>query len=336
MIRRLAHRCLLLLAVGTAGAACGMPAAARAAPLSAAAFAGLAASCAPAVAAATLEAVARTESGLDPWALHDNTTGASEKPASLEAALAAAGRWLARGDKVDLGLMQINSANLAALGMTVPAALDPCAALAGGAAVLRAAYDGGTTAAERQAALLMALSRYNTGSPFKGIMNGYARRVIANRDTGQGNRVKGVWGVFECQERLKTRGFTPGPQQRRSLCNPFRDAGLGPLAPAGSGQRPGSSKTPFTRLPWDTGTPPALSAAAQVFPTPSAAPPAGPPAWDVWEQAASARAHGALWLVAPTPAPGNQPSPPATASPAATMVAAGQAGASIQPISRSQ
>ena len=267
MVRRLAHCGLLLLAVETAGAACGMPAAAPAAPLSAAAFAGLAASCAPAVATATLEAVARTESGLDPWALHDNTTGASEKPASLEAALAAAGRWLARGDKVDLGLMQINSANLAALGMTVPAALDPCAALAGGAAVLRAAYDGGTTAAERQAALLMALSRYNTGSPFKGIMNGYARRVIANRDTG---------------------------------------------------------------------TPPARSAAAQVFPAPPAAPPDGPPAWNVWEQAASARTHGAPWLVAPAPAPGDQPSQPATASPATTRVAAGQAGASTQPISRSQ
>jgi hypothetical protein len=26
----------------------------------------------------------------------------------------------------------------------------------------------------------MALSRYNTGSPFKGILNGYARRVIAS------------------------------------------------------------------------------------------------------------------------------------------------------------
>jgi type IV secretion system protein VirB1 len=80
--------------------------------------------------------------------------------------------------------MQINSANLPALGMTVTDALDPCSSLAGGAAVLRAAYGGGSTQAEQQAALLMALSRYNTGTPFEGIMNGYVHTVLEN--TGKG------------------------------------------------------------------------------------------------------------------------------------------------------
>ena len=64
--------------------------------------------------------------------------------------------------------------------MTARAALDPCVSLAGGAAVLQAAYGGGKTTSDQQAALLIALSRYNTGSPFQGIMNGYARRVMAN------------------------------------------------------------------------------------------------------------------------------------------------------------
>ena len=70
------------------------------------------------------------------------------------------------------------------LGLTARSALEPCASLAGSAAVLQAAYGGGKTSAEQQAALLMALSHYNTGSPFKGILNGYARRVIANADAG--------------------------------------------------------------------------------------------------------------------------------------------------------
>ncbi len=78
--------------------------------------------------------------------------------------------------------MQINSANLPALGMTIGAALDPCASLAGGAAVLRAAYGSGPVDTGQQAALLMALSIYNTGSPLKGIMNGYARRVMRHAD----------------------------------------------------------------------------------------------------------------------------------------------------------
>lgn len=164
--------------------ACGVPVAAGAAPLSTADFEALAARCAPAVPVATLEAVAKTESGLDPWVLHDNTMKVSEAPPSLQAALSDARQWIGRGDSVDLGLMQINSANLSGLGMTVRSALDPCASLAGGAAVLQAAYGGGQSSAEQQAALLMALSRYNTGSPFKGILNGYARQVIANANGG--------------------------------------------------------------------------------------------------------------------------------------------------------
>ena len=156
------------------------PAATIGAPLSENNFPILASHCAPTVPVATLKAIASTESGLDPWALHDNSTGKSERPVSLAQAVSDAARWIDRGDSVDVGLMQINSSNLSALNMTVSSALDSCASLKGGAAVLRAAYGGGDTNAEQQAAMLMALSRYNTGSPFRGIMNGYARTVVAN------------------------------------------------------------------------------------------------------------------------------------------------------------
>jgi type IV secretion system protein VirB1 len=129
----------------------------------------LADKCAPSIAVSTLEAVAKTESNLNPWALHDNTTGVSESPIDGNSAFIDATAWISHGDSVDIG-------------MTVRSALDPCRSLAGGAAVLQAAYGGGQTTAEQQVALLMALSRYNTGSPLRGIMNGYARRVIANAD----------------------------------------------------------------------------------------------------------------------------------------------------------
>jgi type IV secretion system protein VirB1 len=157
-----------------------IPSVALAGTLSLTEFTALAQRCAPLVPAGTLAAVAQTESGLDPLALHDNTTNQSEKPENLKLAFTQAEEWLRRGDSVDIGLMQINAANLPALGMTAAAALDPCAALAGGAAVLRAAYGGGATPADQQTALLAALSRYNTGTPFKGIMNGYARTVLQN------------------------------------------------------------------------------------------------------------------------------------------------------------
>lgn len=136
--------------------------------------------CSAKVPGQVLFAVAKTESGLDPLALHDNTTDVSDHAPTAAVAAAEAEAWIARGDSVDLGLMQVNSANLVSLGMTVPAAFDACASLAAGAAILQAAYGGGQTTAEQQVALLMALSRYNTGSPFKGILNGYARKVIRN------------------------------------------------------------------------------------------------------------------------------------------------------------
>ncbi|GAN80606.1 transglycosylase SLT domain-containing protein [Acidocella aminolytica] len=148
--------------------------------VSAARFSILAGRCAPAVPEWVLGAVARTESNFHPWRLHDNTARVSSDPPSLEAAETEAAAWMAAGHSVDLGLMQINSGNLPALGMNVNEALDPCASLAAGAAVLRAAYGGGPVKAGQQAALLMALSVYNTGSPLKGIMNGYARTVMRN------------------------------------------------------------------------------------------------------------------------------------------------------------
>jgi type IV secretion system protein VirB1 len=168
----------LILAAGTAWLAF-VPGAALATSVSPTDFAALAARCAPAVSAQTLAAVARTESAFDPWALHDNTTRLSENPGNGRAALADASAWVARGDSVDIGMMQINSANLPALNMTVVSALDPCVSLAGGAEVLQAAFGNGDTSPDAQVALLLALSRYNTGSPLKGIMNGYARKVMA-------------------------------------------------------------------------------------------------------------------------------------------------------------
>lgn len=156
------------------------PLPARAATLSDVDFANLAVRCAPAVPEWVLGAVARTESNFQPWILHDNTAHTSDSPVSLAAAEVTATAWIAEGHSVDLGLMQINAANLPALGMTVREALDPCASLAAGAAVLRAAYGDGSVGAGHQTALLMALSIYNTGTPLKGIMNGYARTVMRN------------------------------------------------------------------------------------------------------------------------------------------------------------
>jgi type IV secretion system protein VirB1 len=75
--------------------------------------------------------------------------------------------------------MQINNKNLASLGMSVEDALDECRSLAAGGRILSSAFATGSSESERQAAILISLSKYNTGRALAGISNGYASEVIA-------------------------------------------------------------------------------------------------------------------------------------------------------------
>jgi type IV secretion system protein VirB1 len=140
-------------------------------------FMQLAARCAPTVAPETLAGIARTESGLNPYAILDNDTRRSYSPATLNEAQAIASQLIASGHSVDVGLMQVNNRNFPRLGLTVGKALDPCSSLSAGARVMAEAYSGGATEAEQQLAVRVALSRYNTGNPARGFANGYVRKV---------------------------------------------------------------------------------------------------------------------------------------------------------------
>jgi type IV secretion system protein VirB1 len=70
-------------------------------------------------------------------------------------------RLIAAGHSVDLGAWQINSRNLSLLGLRVADAFEPCKSVAAAAQ------------------LIELFSRYNTGSPSRGIANGYAAAVMA-------------------------------------------------------------------------------------------------------------------------------------------------------------
>jgi len=146
-------------------------------PLSVGAFGLLALRCGPSVAPSTLASIARTESGFEPLSINDNTTGTRGVPATRDIAIQIASKLLEAGHSVDIGVMQINSANLARLGLTLEAAFDPCKSVAAGAAVLAGGYAGGATHEGRQSALRVALSRYNTGDAQRGFANGYVHKV---------------------------------------------------------------------------------------------------------------------------------------------------------------
>lgn len=141
----------------------------------------LAAQCAPGVAPATLLAVARTESGLDPLAIGVNGARSRRpQPSTAAEAVAAARSLVASGRDIDLGLAQINIRNLARLGLSIEAAFDPCRNLAAAGKVLREGYARGRARhGPGQAALRVALSVYNTGHAERGFANGYVARVVA-------------------------------------------------------------------------------------------------------------------------------------------------------------
>jgi transglycosylase-like protein with SLT domain len=145
-----------------------------------------------------LQSVARIESHLNPLALLNDTKHISIAPSSIAAGVEQAKQWISQGYSVDIGLMQINSGNLSALGMTVEDALDPCRSLEAGASILSAAYARGASVADRQAALLIALSRYNTGHPLTGVVNGYANQVISAQSTA----LAGNWALQRAPNKL--------------------------------------------------------------------------------------------------------------------------------------
>ena len=119
-----------------------------------------------------LAAIALHESGGDPLVINVNADQARGLPGtvirstSAGQATAQARRLLAQGRSLDLGLMQINSAQLAGHGLTVEAAFDACRSMAAGA---------DHYADDVRAVWNLAHRRYNTGGIERG--GAYAAQV---------------------------------------------------------------------------------------------------------------------------------------------------------------
>lgn len=128
--------------------------------------------CAPAVDPVTMAAVVKQESGGVPWVVHNNSTGKSQSHPSKSAAVAAATVAIGRGESVDMGLAQINSKNLPALGLSVEQVFEPCTNIAAGASILTASY-------KKVGSLSGALGIYNTGKPDSTAATAYAQKVFA-------------------------------------------------------------------------------------------------------------------------------------------------------------
>lgn len=138
---------------------------------------------APTVAPETIATFAQVESGLNPYALYDNTARKSYQPTSSLEAAALAKSLLEKGHSIDTGLMQINSANFGWVGLNHITAFDPKRSIEAGAEILKEAYlrcvDQGLSADP----LRCMASIYNTGNHRRGEANGYVAKIYKAADT---------------------------------------------------------------------------------------------------------------------------------------------------------
>lgn len=125
-----------------------------------------------------LAAIALHESGGDPLVIGVNADRARGLPAMAirsatpQEAAAQAAALIAQGRSVDLGLMQINSGQLAGHGLTIETAFDACRNMAAGA---------DHYAADVQAVWSLAHRRYNTGSTERGADYAAGVEQVLNR-----------------------------------------------------------------------------------------------------------------------------------------------------------
>ncbi|MBU2761089.1 lytic transglycosylase domain-containing protein [Acidithiobacillus thiooxidans] len=120
--------------------------------------------CAPFVAPKTMAAIVKVESGGNPLAMDNDSTGQRLLPSSPAQASALLMRAMALGQSVDVGIAQVNTANFAAFGLTPDNAFDACTNIRVGARILEAAYrQAVATYGLGQVALFHAFEAYNSG-----------------------------------------------------------------------------------------------------------------------------------------------------------------------------
>lgn len=151
--------------------------------MAAATLSALVATCAPAVAADTAQALIAVESAGNPFAIGVVGGALVRQPATLQEALVTAAALEVGGWDYSVGLGQINRRNFKRLGLTPSTALQACSNLAAMQVILgdcfaRASRPDGSTLARPQAALRDAFSCYYAGNFATGYRHGYVGRVL--------------------------------------------------------------------------------------------------------------------------------------------------------------
>jgi type IV secretion system protein VirB1 len=148
-------------------------------------FNSLAQQCAPGVNPTTLQAVVRTESSFNSFAIGVVGGHLVRQPRNRDEAVATVKALDAAGWNYSMGLSQINRYNLSKYGMNANAAFDPCANLRAGSAILSDCYSRASARmGSGQDALRAAFSCYYSGNFKRGFVrdsgtSSYVQRVVS-------------------------------------------------------------------------------------------------------------------------------------------------------------
>jgi type IV secretion system protein VirB1 len=145
----------------------------------------LAQQCAPGVHPTTLQAVVRTESGFNPFAIGVVGGRLVRQPQNRDEAVATVKALDAAGWNYSMGLSQVNRYNLSRYGMDANAAFDPCTNLRAGSAILSDCYSRASARmGAGQDALRAAFSCYYSGNFKRGFVrdskaSSYIQRIVS-------------------------------------------------------------------------------------------------------------------------------------------------------------
>ncbi len=134
--------------------------------------------------------VIQVESQGQTYAIHDNTSAQTFVPNSLPSAVTLSSQLIAQGHRLDLGLMQINyDVWLKPGSFPLTKAFDACTNITIGSTILNGDYIQALQHTSNPSeALFRALSLYNTGSDWRGLL--YANRVLTGRFAGPHSRTE--------------------------------------------------------------------------------------------------------------------------------------------------
>ena len=124
----------------------------------------LAQQCAAGVHHDTMQAIARVESGFNPYAIGVVKGALKRQPRTHAEAVAAAKMLHAQGRNFSMGLAQINKYNLPKYGLTYETVFDPCKNLNAGAKILTDCFNRAEGGKISQTALQKAFSCYYSGN----------------------------------------------------------------------------------------------------------------------------------------------------------------------------